>query len=243
MREAFPKPLLLALVLLLVFGAAAAIELRLGVAGPRDVAAVTTPTTPDREDVAAPDGDDEPVAEERGGRTTPEQEARSPGSAEERIERKEAEFERAREIVDPSGFINTDGVSIREAGGEKVVLIDFWTDACYNCQNTQPHLNAWHEEYADDGLMIVGVHSPEFAFEADPANVEQAVREAGIEYPVVLDNDHATWDAYDQRFWPTMYLVDADGSVRYQRIGEGAYEETEAKIRELLSEKDRLKGA
>jgi thiol-disulfide isomerase/thioredoxin len=241
-RETFPRPFLLSLVLLLVVGAAVAIELRAGRAGPQDVAVVTTPSTPGREDVAAPDID-EPVAEERGEPAKPELEARSANPAEERIGRKGAEFERAREIVSPSGFINSDGVSIREARGEKVVLIDFWTYACYNCQNTQPHLNAWHEEYADDGLMIVGVHSPEFAFEADPANVERAVRDAGIEYPVVLDNDHATWDAYDQRFWPTMYLVDADGFVRYQRIGEGAYEETEAKIRELLSEKDRLKEA
>jgi len=159
--------------------------------------------------------------------------------SEERIERKEAEFQRAEEIVAPTGFINTEGVSINEARGEKVVLVDFWTYACYNCQNMQPHLNAWHEEYADDGLLIIGVHTPEFGFEREPANVEQAVREAGIEYPVVLDNNYATWSAYDQRYWPAMYLIDTDGFVRHKHIGEGAYEETEAKIRELLAEKDR----
>lgn len=146
------------------------------------------------------------------------------------------------EIVAPAGFINTDGVSIKEARGEKVVLVDFWTYTCYNCQNTQPYLNAWHEEYADDGFLIIGVHTPEFGFERDPANVERAVREAGIEYPVVLDNGYATCNAYDQRYWPAMYLIDADGFVRYKHFGEGAYEETETKIRELLAEKDRTLG-
>lgn len=228
-----PRPFLLVLTLLLVVGAIVVIELRLG--GPVNTQADPPPTAGraseghrDRENGSS---------SAAGGRTTPEkgQPARSKGL----IGRKEAKFQRAEEIVAPTGFINTEGVSINEARGKKVVLVDFWTYACYNCQNTQPHLNAWHEKYAEDGLLIIGVHTPEFGFEREPANVEQAVRQAGIEYPVVLDNNYATWNAYDQRYWPAMYLIDTDGFVRYKHFGEGAYAETEAKIRELLAEKDR----
>ena len=144
--------------------------------------------------------------------------------------------------MNPTGFINTHGVSIKEAAGEKVVLLEFWTYSCYNCQNVQPHINRWHEEYEDDGLLVIGVHKPEFAFEKDPASVREAVRQENIEYPVVLDNNDATWNAYDQRYWPTWYLIDADGFVRYWHIGEEAYDETEKKIQELLKEKDRIPG-
>jgi thiol-disulfide isomerase/thioredoxin len=222
-RSISPRPLLLVLTLLLVVGAIVAVELRIDAAGTQENEGVPAENrTGGRRDLQdGPSGT-------AGARTTPE-----------RIERKEAEFQRAEEIVAPTGFINADGVSINEARGEKVVLVDFWTYACYNCQNTQPYLNAWHEEYAAAGLLVIGVHTPEFGFERDPANVERAVREAGIEYPVVLDNNYATWNAYDQRYWPTMYLIDADGFIRYKHIGEGAYGETEARIRELLAEKDR----
>ena len=144
--------------------------------------------------------------------------------------------------MNPTGFINTDGVSIKEAAGEKVVLLEFWTYSCYNCQNVQPHINRWHEEYEDDGLLVIGVHKPEFEFEKDPASVQEAVRQENIEYSVVLDNNDATWDAYDQRYWPTWHLIDADGFVRYRHIGEGAYDETEKMIQELLKEKDRISG-
>jgi len=166
--------------------------------------------------------------------------ASNPEAKDERIARKEKEFDRAEEIAAPSGFINADDVSINAARGEKVILLDFWTYSCINCQHTQPYINRWHERYADDRLQVVGVHTPEFGFEKEYANVEQAVREAGIEYPVVLDNSYATWNAYDQRYWPAMYLIDADGFIRYRHFGEGAYGETEAKIRELLAERDRL---
>jgi thiol-disulfide isomerase/thioredoxin len=220
-----PRPFLLVLTLLLVVGAICVIELRFGGRGNTQA---DPPPTAGREDGSPQDA---------GGRTTPQKV--QPAGSKELIGRKEAEFQRAQEIVAPTGFINTEGVSINEARGEKVILVDFWTYACYNCQNTQPHLNAWHKKYAEDGLLIVGVHTPEFGFEREPANVEQAVREAGIEYPVVLDNNYATWNAYDQRYWPAMYLIDADGFVRYKHVGEGAYAETEAKIRELLAEKDR----
>jgi thiol-disulfide isomerase/thioredoxin len=118
-----------------------------------------------------------------------------------------------------------------------VILLDFWTYSCVNCQNTQPYLNAWQDRYADDGLQIIGIHKPEF--EKDPAGVEAAVRQAGIEYPVVLDNNDGTWNAYDQSYWPTTYLIDSDGFVRYKHIGEGAYKDTEAEIQKLLAERDR----
>ena len=239
MRSMTPRPFLLVLVLLLVVGAIAAIEMRFGVAGPVDTRAESPPPAAQNDRSSAADRTDEP-SRETGGRMTPEN-AQPEGSGEE-IERKEVQFGRAEEIVAPADFINTDGVSIKEARGEKVVLVDFWTYTCYNCQNTQPYLNAWHEEYSDDGLLIIGVHTPEFGFERDPANVEKAVREAGIEYPVVLDNGYATWNAYDQRYWPAMYLIDVDGFIRYKHFGEGAYEETETKIRELLTEKDRTLG-
>jgi thiol-disulfide isomerase/thioredoxin len=236
-RSMTPRPVLLVLTLLLVVGAIAAIEMRFGLAGSVNTqAAGPPPATQENDRASTPVRTGSSASEGRRNRTD------EPGGSEEEIGRKEAEFRRAEEIVTPAGFINTDGVSIEEARGDKVVLVDFWTYACYNCQNTQPYLNAWHEEYADDGLLIIGVHTPEFAFERDPANVEQAVREAGIEYPVVLDNSYATWNAYDQRYWPAMYLIDADGFIRYEHIGEGGYEETEAKIRELLAEKDRSSG-
>jgi thiol-disulfide isomerase/thioredoxin len=223
------RPFLLVLTLLLIAGAIAAIEMGFGAAGPAEQDDRRA-STEDRTGASASEAS---RLRDAGGRAV------QPVSSEEGMERKETKFRRAEEIAAPAGFINTDGVSIKEARGEKVILVDFWTYACYNCQNTQPHLNAWHEEYADDGLLIIGVHTPEFGFERDPANVEQAVREAGIEYPVVLDNGYATWNVYDQRYWPAMYLIDADGFVRYEHFGEGAYEQTEAKIRELLAEKDR----
>lgn len=153
-----------------------------------------------------------------------------------------AKYPRARELVDPAGFLNTpEGTTIEEFIGKKVILVDFWTYSCINCQRTQPYLNAWNEEYADDGLLIIGVHTPEFEFEKEIENVRRAVEEEGIEYPVVLDNDYATWAAYQNRYWPRKYLIDIDGFIVYDHIGEGAYDETEAKIRELLQERaDRL---
>jgi thiol-disulfide isomerase/thioredoxin len=166
---------------------------------------------------------------------------RAPSDSE-RIAEKEDEYQRAEEISDPSGFVNADDFSVREAAGENVVLVEFWTYTCFNCQNVQPHINSWHDAYVGEGLQVVGVHTPEFGFEREYANVRSAVREAGIEYPVVLDNAYATWDAYDNRYWPAIYLVDADGFIRYRHFGEGAYGETEAKIEELLAERDRISG-
>jgi len=116
----------------------------------------------------------------------------------------------------------------------KVVLIDFWTYSCINCLRTLPHLSAWHESYSDDGLVIVGVHAPEFAFESVPGNVEQAIDDLGVTWPVALDNSYETWDAFHNRYWPAKYLIDRDGTLRYVHYGEGAYSRTERHVQTLL---------
>ncbi len=118
----------------------------------------------------------------------------------------------------------------------KVVLVDFWTYSCINCLRTLPYLKAWNEKYRDQGLVIVGVHTPEFAFEEDPRNVGQAIRDLGIKYPVVMDNQYLIWKAYNNQYWPAHYLVDAQGHIRDQHFGEGAYAETERMIQSLLKE-------
>ncbi|CAN5197832.1 cytochrome c biogenesis protein DipZ [soil metagenome] len=146
----------------------------------------------------------------------------------------------APEFVGNQMWFNTDGgkaltVADETAQGH-VVLIDFWTYTCINCIRTFPYLKAWDEEYRDDGLTIVGVHSPEFAFEKDAGNVADAIADNGIEYPVAQDNELATWSAWGNQFWPAKYLIDADGNVRYAHFGEGEYAETEAAIRSLLAE-------
>ena len=154
-------------------------------------------------------------------------------------EEKAKRFSVAKEITTPDGFINTDGkpVTIGEFIGKKVVLLDIWTYSCINCQRTTPYLNAWYKKYKDKGLEIIGLHTPEFEFEKDYQNVLAATKSMGIKYPVVLDNDYSTWNAYENRFWPRKYLIDIDGYVVYDHIGEGAYEETEQKIQELLEER------
>jgi cytochrome c biogenesis protein CcdA/thiol-disulfide isomerase/thioredoxin len=118
----------------------------------------------------------------------------------------------------------------------KVVLVDFWTYSCINCLRTLPYLKAWDEKYRAQGLVIIGVHAPEFAFEKDLHNVEQAVRDLGISYPVATDNQYAIWNAYKNEYWPAHYLIDANGNIRHQHFGEGAYQETEQMIQTLLKE-------
>ncbi|MDP9487808.1 MAG: redoxin domain-containing protein, partial [Actinomycetota bacterium] len=199
MRSLSPRPALLVLALLLIVGAIAFLEFGFDRADPADGPAQAAPAEPP----AAAKPPAEPRAAEE--KTEPEEGPEDPA---ERVRRKEADFPRAAEIANPTGFVNTDGISIGENLGERVVLVEFWTYTCYNCQNVQPYVNSWHEEYADDGLLVIGAHRPEFEFEKDRANVEEAVRLAGIEYPVVIDNDSATWDAYDNRYWPAFYLVD-----------------------------------
>ncbi len=143
---------------------------------------------------------------------------------------------KAPELRDIDAWINSDAQSLKTLEG-KVVLVDFWTYSCINCQRTQPYLNEWYKKYAGDDFEIVGVHAPEFSFERVKANVEQAVGEASIAYPVALDNNFSTWRAYDNQYWPAKYLIDKDGYVRYTHFGEGDYKETETAIQTLLAEK------
>lgn len=150
---------------------------------------------------------------------------------------KSSVFECYHEISTPDGFINTSNLKIGDLIGKKVVLVDFWTYSCINCQRTQPYLNAWYEKYKDQGLEIIGIHTPEFEFEKKYENVLAATKSANIEYPVVLDNDFSTWRSYRNRYWPRKYLIDIDGFIVYDHIGEGGYEETEKKIQEALEER------
>lgn len=154
-------------------------------------------------------------------------------------EEKAKQYKPAIEISSPDGFINTFNkpITIGEFVGKKVVLLDIWTYSCINCQRTTPYLNSWYDKYEDDGFVIIGLHTPEFDFEKKYENVLEAVKKFGIKFPVVLDNDFSTWNAYGNRYWPRKYLIDTDGFIVYDHIGEGAYEETEKKIQELLAER------
>ncbi|MFG2616484.1 cytochrome c biogenesis protein DipZ [Streptomyces sp. NPDC048507] len=137
-------------------------------------------------------------------------------------------------------WLNTPGgapVDLASLRG-RVVLIDFWTYSCINCQRSLPHVQAWDRAYRDKGLTVIGVHSPEFAFEKDAGNVADQARKLGVRYPVALDNDLDTWNNYRNRFWPAKYLIDAQGTVRYFTFGEGRYAQTEDLIRDLLRQAD-----
>ncbi|MCB0870395.1 MAG: cytochrome c biogenesis protein DipZ [Solirubrobacterales bacterium] len=151
---------------------------------------------------------------------------------------------KAPEIRGTQEWFNTPGnrpLTMAELRGE-VVLIDFWTYTCINCIRTQPWLNAMEERYGDKGLTIIGVHTPEFPFERDASNVEEAIERAGIKYPVAQDNEYTVWDSYANRYWPAEYFVDAEGNVRYAHFGEGEYAHKEEVIRELLADAGRRPG-
>lgn len=133
-------------------------------------------------------------------------------------------------------FLNTEiPLRLADLRGQ-VVLLEFWTFDCINCIRTLPYVQRWHETYAEQGLVVIGNHYPEFTYERDLGNVEAAIERLGVTYPVAQDNARATWSAYRQRFWPTIYLIDKRGHIRYQHIGEGRYAETEAAILALLAE-------
>jgi thiol-disulfide isomerase/thioredoxin len=123
-----------------------------------------------------------------------------------------------------------------EALRGKIVLIDFWTYTCINWLRTAPYVRAWAQKYRDHGLVVIGVHSPEFAFEKDINNVRRAVKDLGIGYPIAVDSDHAVWRGFDNRSWPALYFIDAQGRVRHHHFGEGSYEESERFIQKLLAE-------
>lgn len=149
---------------------------------------------------------------------------------------KDSLYPKAPELVGIAGYLNTDGpITIDQYKGQ-VVLIDFWTYTCINCIRTLPFITSWDEKYRDEGLVIIGVHTPEFEFEKVKENVQSAIEKNGIRYPVVQDNDYLTWRAYKNRYWPRKYIIDHEGYVRYDHIGEGGYEETEKVIQNLLAE-------
>jgi thiol-disulfide isomerase/thioredoxin len=152
-----------------------------------------------------------------------------------------SQFKKAPEFKGITSYINSNETKLSDLKG-KVVLVDFWTYSCINCIRTLPYLADWNEKYSDKGLVIVGIHAPEFEFEKNIDNVKQAVTRFGIEYPVLLDNDHGTWDAFQNSYWPRKYLVDSEGFIRYDHIGEGGYVETENAIRELLAERSSQQG-
>jgi thiol-disulfide isomerase/thioredoxin len=155
-----------------------------------------------------------------------------------------SQFRMAPEFTQISGYINTPNnspLTLSSLKG-KVVLVDFWTYTCINCIRTIPYINDWNQKYADKGLIIVGVHSPEFDFEKSYDNVKAAVQKYGIKYPILLDSDHGTWNAFGNQYWPRDYLIDAQGYIRHDHIGEGGYDQTEKAIQSLLAERAALMG-
>ncbi|MGE5302289.1 MAG: redoxin domain-containing protein [Alphaproteobacteria bacterium] len=132
-------------------------------------------------------------------------------------------------------WVNSGPLRLMELKG-KVVLVEFWTFGCYNCQNVEPYVKSWHDKFRDRGLVIIAVHSPEFGHERVLKNVRNYVKEHNIQYAVAIDNDYKTWNSYQNHYWPAMYLIDKKGVIRYIRIGEGGYDQTEKQIRDLLAE-------
>jgi cytochrome c biogenesis protein CcdA/thiol-disulfide isomerase/thioredoxin len=139
------------------------------------------------------------------------------------------------ELAGATAWINTPPLTPESLRG-KVVLVDFWTYSCINCLRTLPYIKAWNEKYKESGLVILGVHTPEFAFEKDESNVRKAVKDLGITYPVAMDNDYRIWRNFHNEYWPADYLIDAQGKIRFHHFGEGAYDESEQQIRTLLEE-------
>jgi thiol-disulfide isomerase/thioredoxin len=132
-------------------------------------------------------------------------------------------------------WLNSPPLTLRQLRG-RLVLLDFWDFTCVNCLRTLPYVTAWHRRYEPYGVQVLGIHSPEFYFSKAPGVVEAALRELGIDYPVMLDNDYTVWKLFANRYWPTKYLIDGEGYLRYAHFGEGAYTETEQAIQELLRE-------
>jgi thiol-disulfide isomerase/thioredoxin len=138
-------------------------------------------------------------------------------------------------LAGASGWLNSPPLTVTDLRG-KVVLVNFWTYTCINWLRQLPYVRAWAERYQDDGMVVLGVHTPEFDVERDLDNVRRSVRDLRVDYPVVIDNDYAIWDAFGNRYWPALYFVDAQGQIRHHRFGEGDYEQSEAIIQRLLTE-------
>ena len=148
-------------------------------------------------------------------------------------------YQKAPELEQIDGYINTNGgpINLKKYIGKNVVLVDFWDYSCINCQRTLPYVTAWYDKYKDKGLVVVGVHTPEFAFEHVQSNVQDAVNRFGIKYPVVLDNEYKTWGAFQNQYWPREYLIDIDGYIVHDHAGEGEYDQTEKAIQDALAER------
>lgn len=136
-----------------------------------------------------------------------------------------------------SQWLNSEPLTLQQLRG-KVVLVDFWTYTCINCINTLPYVKNWNQKYKDQGLTVVGVHTPEYPFERNTDNVKTAIKRFGITYPVAQDNQYSTWSAYNNQYWPAFYLLNKKGQVVYTHFGEGDYAQTEAAIQALLAQKD-----
>lgn len=134
-----------------------------------------------------------------------------------------------------STWLNSEPLRFVDLKG-KVVLVEFWTLGCYNCRNVEPYVKQWHQQYAEQGFVVIGVHSPEFLHEREVENVKRYMKEHGIRFAVPIDNDFSTWNRYGNRYWPAMYLIDKRGIIRYIKVGEGGYSETERQIQTLLAE-------
>jgi thiol-disulfide isomerase/thioredoxin len=146
-------------------------------------------------------------------------------------------FKKAPDLVGIAHHLNTTPEELTEMIKGKVVLYDIWTYSCINCIRTLPYITAWDDKYAEQGLLVIGIHSPEFEFEKDPENVKMAISKHGINYPVVMDNDMQTWKAFENNYWPRKYIADHEGYIRYDHIGEGDYQKTEKVIQQLLEER------
>lgn len=146
-----------------------------------------------------------------------------------------AAAERKAPEVSGEHWINSEPLRLAELQG-RVVLVEFWTFACYNCRNVEPYVKAWHERYADNGLVVIGVHTPELAMERNVENVRRYVDEHELRHPIVIDNGFLTWQRYDNHAWPAIYLIDKHGLIRYVKVGEGDYDRTEQVIQTLLAE-------
>ena len=145
-------------------------------------------------------------------------------------------------LVGIAHYLNTSPEELTKRIEDKVVLYDIWTYSCVNCIRTLPFITSWDEKYSDQGLLIIGIHSPEFEFEKNPQNVKAAIEKYGISYPVVMDNDMKTWKAFENNYWPRKYIADHEGNIRYDHIGEGSYQETEKIIQQLLNERSMAMG-
>ena len=185
--------------------------------------AETAPATPDKTDTppAAPVKTDTPLA-------LPDK-TNTPLAAPDK-----SSFQKAAPLASNT-WLNSPPITLEALRG-KVVVVDFWTFACINCQHVLPYLKAWDQKYRAQGLVIIGVHTPELSFERDVANVKQAIKDNAIRYPIAIDGDYANWNRYHVWAWPTWFIVDKEGYIRYSHVGEGDYSGSEAMIRQLLAE-------